>query len=149
MTSISVVTSLRASLETGKKRGWKTREQMSARAIKAVGDSFIAGLIVAGALFAADSGDGAFTPAQLTALPTTDWITNGGNVFNQRYSPLKQLDRTNVKELKAVWRASWTAPAWAARPQARRPGCRRAGGSFRSALRRPPARIRIVFGNLP
>jgi quinohemoprotein ethanol dehydrogenase len=96
---------------------------MSARSIKkAVGVSFIAGLIAAGALFAADSGDGAgkapaaaavaikpapaFTPAQLTALPTTNWITNGGNVFNQRYSPLKQLDRTNVKELRAVWRAS-------------------------------------------
>ncbi len=48
----------------------------------------------------------AFTPAQLTALPTTGWITNGGNVFNQRYSPLTQLNRSNVKELKAVWRAS-------------------------------------------
>jgi quinohemoprotein ethanol dehydrogenase len=83
--------------------------------------SFVAGLIAAGPLIAADSGGGApktpapavaikpapaFTPAQLTALPTTAWVTNGGNVFNQRYSPLKQLDRTNVKELKAVWRAS-------------------------------------------
>src|SRR3954470_16958539 len=48
----------------------------------------------------------AFTPAQLTALPTTSWPTNGGNLFNQRYSPLKQLNRDNVKELKAVWRAS-------------------------------------------
>lgn len=48
----------------------------------------------------------AFKPAQLTALPTTGWLTNGGNVFNQRYSPLKQLDRTTVKDLKAVWRAS-------------------------------------------
>ncbi len=48
----------------------------------------------------------AFTPAQLVQLPTTGWPTNGGNVFNQRYSPLKQLDRTTVKDLKAVWRAS-------------------------------------------
>jgi PQQ-dependent dehydrogenase (methanol/ethanol family) len=48
----------------------------------------------------------AFTPAQLSAHPTTGWLTNGGNLFNQRYSPLKQLDRGNVKELKAQWRAS-------------------------------------------
>ncbi|MEJ0100029.1 MAG: PQQ-binding-like beta-propeller repeat protein [Pseudomonadota bacterium] len=39
-------------------------------------------------------------------LPTTSWPTNGGNLYNQRYSPLKRLDRDNVKELKAVWRAS-------------------------------------------
>lgn len=61
---------------------------------------------------AAAAGDGgikaapAFTPAQLTAAPTTGWLTNGGNLFNQRYSPLTQLKRDNVKELKAVWRAS-------------------------------------------
>jgi quinohemoprotein ethanol dehydrogenase len=48
----------------------------------------------------------AFTGAELTKLPTTGWPTNGGNVYNQRYSPLKQLDRSNVKELKAVWRTS-------------------------------------------
>jgi alcohol dehydrogenase (cytochrome c) len=48
----------------------------------------------------------AFTPAQLVQLPATGWLTNGGNLFNQRYSPLKQLDRGNVQELKAVWRAS-------------------------------------------
>ena len=43
----------------------------------------------------------AFNARQLTALPTRDWITNGGNVFNQRYSPLTLLDRSNVKDLKA------------------------------------------------
>ncbi len=48
----------------------------------------------------------AFTPAELVQLPTTSWPTNGGNVYNQRYSPLQQIDRSNVKELKAVWRAS-------------------------------------------
>jgi quinohemoprotein ethanol dehydrogenase len=48
----------------------------------------------------------AFDSRQLTAHPTTDWITNGGNVFNQRYSPLTLLDRDNVKDLKALWRTS-------------------------------------------
>jgi quinohemoprotein ethanol dehydrogenase len=45
-----------------------------------------------------------FTAAELTAAPTTGWITNGGNVFNQRYSPLTQINRTNVATLTPVWR---------------------------------------------
>jgi quinohemoprotein ethanol dehydrogenase len=32
-----------------------------------------------------------------------DWITNGGNLTNQRYSTLKQIDTTNVKQLKGAW----------------------------------------------
>ena len=46
----------------------------------------------------------AFNARALTSNPTKDWITNGGTVFNQRYSPLTLLDRTNVKDLKALWR---------------------------------------------
>ena len=46
----------------------------------------------------------AFDAQQLTTLPTTDWITNGGTVFNQRYSPLTLLNRDNVAGLKALWR---------------------------------------------
>src|SRR6516164_9144828 len=32
-----------------------------------------------------------------------DWVTNGGNLTNQRYSTLKQIDSTNVKQLKGAW----------------------------------------------
>src|SRR5262245_62491541 len=32
-----------------------------------------------------------------------DWVTNGGNLTNQRYSTLKQIDTTNVAQLKGVW----------------------------------------------
>ncbi|HVY66262.1 MAG TPA: PQQ-binding-like beta-propeller repeat protein [Gammaproteobacteria bacterium] len=46
----------------------------------------------------------AFTRQQLTALPTDAWITNGGNIFNQRYSPLTEINKDNVKNLKAEWR---------------------------------------------
>ncbi len=57
-----------------------------------------------------------FSVAKLTALPTTSWPTNGGNLYNQRYSPLKAIDRTNVAQLKGVWRArlrgSGTAPQY-------------------------------------
>jgi len=30
----------------------------------------------------------AYTAQQLLALPESSWITNGGNLYNQRYSPL-------------------------------------------------------------
>lgn len=46
----------------------------------------------------------AFTTAQLAASPTTSWITNGGNLSNQRYSPLNRIDRQTVAGLKADWR---------------------------------------------
>jgi len=32
-----------------------------------------------------------------------DWVTNGGNLTNQRYSTLKQIDTTNVKQLSGTW----------------------------------------------
>jgi quinohemoprotein ethanol dehydrogenase len=32
-----------------------------------------------------------------------DWVTNGGNLTNQRYSMLKQIDASNVKQLKGAW----------------------------------------------
>jgi alcohol dehydrogenase (cytochrome c) len=46
----------------------------------------------------------AFTADQLLAAPADNWITNGGGIFNQRYSPLKQINRENVAGLKALWR---------------------------------------------
>jgi len=45
-----------------------------------------------------------FSARELVAWPTRDWPTNGGNLFNQRYSPLTQINRANVGELKGVWR---------------------------------------------
>ncbi|HEY7579315.1 MAG TPA: PQQ-binding-like beta-propeller repeat protein, partial [Acetobacteraceae bacterium] len=32
-----------------------------------------------------------------------DWVTNGGNLTNQRYSTLKQIDTGNVMQLKGAW----------------------------------------------
>jgi alcohol dehydrogenase (cytochrome c) len=45
-----------------------------------------------------------FAPRDLTAFPTTGWPTNGGDLYNRRYSPLSQINRDNVSQLKAVWR---------------------------------------------
>ena len=32
-----------------------------------------------------------------------DWITNGGNLINQRYSTLKQINTDNASQLKGAW----------------------------------------------
>jgi alcohol dehydrogenase (cytochrome c) len=48
----------------------------------------------------------AFTSPQLLAPPTAQWITNGGSLYNQRYSPLALINRDNVKNLHALWRTS-------------------------------------------
>ena len=50
------------------------------------------------------SGSG-FSGNELKAPPTDGWITNGGNVYNQRYSPLTDITPDNIGELKGVWRA--------------------------------------------
>jgi alcohol dehydrogenase (cytochrome c) len=45
----------------------------------------------------------AFSSSTLNQLPTTNWITNGGSIANQRYSPLTQINTSNVAQLKGVW----------------------------------------------
>jgi quinohemoprotein ethanol dehydrogenase len=46
----------------------------------------------------------AFSIKDLAALPTDGWPRSGGNLFNQNYSPLTQINRQTVAGLKAVWR---------------------------------------------
>ena len=47
-----------------------------------------------------------FSADELLSLPAENWITNGGNLFNQRYSTLDQINRDNIDDVKAVWRVS-------------------------------------------
>ena len=58
----------------------------------------------------------AFSASALFAAPTTGWPTNGGNLYNQRYSPLTAINRANVAQFKGVWRTrlrgSGTAPQY-------------------------------------
>ena len=62
-----------------------------------------------------------FSAERLTAAPTSSWPTNGGNLYNQRYSPLAAIDRSNVSTLKGVWRTrlrgSGTAPQYSGEAQ--------------------------------
>jgi quinohemoprotein ethanol dehydrogenase len=63
----------------------------------------------------------AFTADELAASPTDNWITNGGSLSNQRYSPLDEITSANVSELKGVWhihlRGSGTAAKYSAESQ--------------------------------
>jgi alcohol dehydrogenase (cytochrome c) len=73
--------------------------------ISAAATAALAALIAAsGQAQRQHAGDGDFSAARLTALPTGGWPTNGGNLFNQRYSPLTAINRSNVAQLKGVWR---------------------------------------------
>ncbi len=53
--------------------------------------------------------------------PTAGWPTAGGSLFNQRYSPLSQINRSNVQDLKAKWRthldASGVGPRYSGEAQ--------------------------------
>jgi len=46
----------------------------------------------------------AFDAKALMSPPRAAWITNGGTLYNQRYSPLDLINRGNVAGLKALWR---------------------------------------------
>jgi alcohol dehydrogenase (cytochrome c) len=46
-----------------------------------------------------------FSGSSLTSLPRDGWPTNGGDWYNRRYSPLTEISRDNVAQLKGVWRA--------------------------------------------
>jgi alcohol dehydrogenase (cytochrome c) len=45
----------------------------------------------------------AFTADQLATPQQNGWITNGGTLSNQRYSPLAQINKDNVAGMQAVW----------------------------------------------
>ena len=51
------------------------------------------------------NGSGEISNAALAQLPKKDWLTNGGSLSNERFSPLDQIDTENVKDLKGVWEA--------------------------------------------
>jgi hypothetical protein len=65
----------------------------------------------------------AFTADELAAPPTDNWITNGGSLSNQRYSPLDQITTANVSQLRGVWhvhlRGSGLAAKYSAEAQPR------------------------------
>ncbi len=45
----------------------------------------------------------AFEADELNELPQDNWLTNGGSLNNQRYSPLDQINTETVADLKGEW----------------------------------------------
>lgn len=46
----------------------------------------------------------AFSASELSQPPTDGWLTNGGDLFNRRFSPLTEINHDNVSNLQPVWR---------------------------------------------
>src|SRR6201992_2180060 len=56
-----------------------------------------------------------FTSEELNEEAGANWITNGGNVTNDRFSSLDEINTENVKELKGDWLAKIGKEATAAK----------------------------------
>jgi quinohemoprotein ethanol dehydrogenase len=57
----------------------------------------------------------AFTLNELAAAPADNWVTNGGSLANDRYSPLDEIDTGSVAKLKGVWMTHLRGSATAAK----------------------------------
>src|SRR5262249_661298 len=80
----------------------RTRAALTRRASCAAA-AILAAAATLGPLRVQAQGGAPFSSAALTQPPKS-WPTNGGNLYNQRYSPLTAIDRNNVAQLKGVWR---------------------------------------------
>jgi quinohemoprotein ethanol dehydrogenase len=69
----------------------------------------------------AQTGPDDFSAEHLVRPPTDSWPTNGGNLYNQRYSLLDRIDASNVAQLNGVWRTrlrgSGAAPQYSGEAQ--------------------------------
>jgi alcohol dehydrogenase (cytochrome c) len=52
----------------------------------------------------------AFTATELTIPSSDDWIGWNGNIYNQRYSSLSDINNSNVRNLKQAWARNLTIP---------------------------------------
>ena len=78
--------------------------ELMERCINLVSLVVLSCLVSASCLAQPDPDAGAFSAARLTAPPRSGWPTNGGNFYNQRYSPLTEITADNVANLRGVWR---------------------------------------------
>src|SRR5512146_92294 len=52
----------------------------------------------------------AFSAGDLTAAPTSNWVGVHGNIYNQQYSALSQINKGNVSKLKIAWHTQVAIP---------------------------------------
>src|ERR1700704_2760186 len=71
-------------------------------------------------------------PAAQLRPPTDSWPTYSGDLTGRRYSPLKSIDKTNIKQLSLAWVArSFTDGTGATGRSATAPGQAPGGGGGR------------------
>jgi alcohol dehydrogenase (cytochrome c) len=52
----------------------------------------------------------AFSNNQLTAEPSSDWVTARGDLWNRQYSSLDDINKSNVSKLKVAWHTRAAVP---------------------------------------
>ena len=120
------------------------------RLISVLASAGIAAGIVACASGGGDSGGNTRANPDPAASVTDQWAANGGDHYEQRHSPLTQINDTNVKQLGLAWSADPSIPyatpvdhrCSAAVPgglRGIREGCRQ-GEAARIELNRAPGR---------
>ena len=75
--------------------------------MKKLKSTFLVGLLLAvyfSNTIAAEFSQVRPTAETLLELPVTDWLSNGGDLYNRNFSPLTQINTTNVDQLGPVWR---------------------------------------------
>jgi len=78
--------------------------------------ALVAALLGAGGgVGSADLAQDDFSPQALLQPPTDSWPTNGGDLYNRRFSPLTQITKDNVGNLKGVWRTHLNGSGMGAR----------------------------------
>jgi alcohol dehydrogenase (cytochrome c) len=75
----------------------------------------VIGVVLSAAALDSLQQSAAFSARELAALPKANWLKNGGNLFNQNYSPLTQINRDTVASLKGVWRTHVNGSGMAAK----------------------------------
>src|SRR5438876_507261 len=52
----------------------------------------------------------AFSPADLNAFGSANWLTSGGGLTDNRYSTLNQINTRNIGSLKVAWHSNFGIP---------------------------------------
>jgi len=98
-------------LESGRRLEFGRRDRLQ----PAQGIAAIAVIVLAAVSVDSQQRSAAFPANELAALPRANWLKNGGNLFNQNYSPLAQINRETVANLKGVWRTHLNGSGMAAK----------------------------------
>ncbi len=94
----------------------KLRRMPVLMAVAAAGSLAIGLLVASAGTSQTPAPSPAFSAAQLVEPSGDNWLGWNGNVYNQRYSTLNQIDATNVRQLKVAWSRRMVIPGLKVKP---------------------------------